>query len=196
VENGNLELVNCLLPVADVNAKTGNGSTALHLAALLSKANRIENDYEKKRLQMDFLSITRLLLRIPGIIIDCKNNIGVTPLYFAVDKGTEAVAKELLRRFLQYPSFLVDISTLVEGHGHVFLLFYLKKIKSFQKKPIWINTPTSCILRILLKYGFCKQNPYFSTSFTSMQFQKVPMLCLTRTGIPRFPWFQFPRFSI
>jgi len=98
VENGNLELVNCLLPVADVNAKTGNGSTALHLAALLSKANRIENDYEKKRLQMDFLSITRLLLRIPGIIIDCKNNIGVTPLYFAVDKGTEAVAKELLRR--------------------------------------------------------------------------------------------------
>ena len=135
VENGNLELVNCLLPVADVNAKTGNGSTALHLAALLSKANRIENDYEKKRLQMDFLSITRLLLRIPGIIIDCKNNIGVTPLYFAVDKGTEAVAKELLRRFLQYPSFLVYISTLVDGHGQVFLLFYLKKeLKGFQKQ--------------------------------------------------------------
>merc|ERR1711862_154869 len=33
VENGNLELVSCLLPLADVNAKTGNGSTPLHLAA-------------------------------------------------------------------------------------------------------------------------------------------------------------------
>ena len=123
VENGNLELVNCLLPFADVNAKTGNGSTALHLAALLSKANRIENDYDKKRLQMDFLSITRLLLRIPGIIIDCKNNIGVTPLYFAVDKGTEAVAKELLRRFLQYPSFLVYISNLIDVHGRFLFIF-------------------------------------------------------------------------
>ena len=44
------------------------------------------------------MAITRMLLRVPGIIIDCKNNIGVTPLYFAVDKGTESVAKELLRR--------------------------------------------------------------------------------------------------
>ena len=67
--------------------QTGNGSTALHLAALQSKANRFENDYEKKRMQLNFLAITRMLLRVPGIIIDCKNNIGVTPLYFAVDKA-------------------------------------------------------------------------------------------------------------
>lgn len=99
VEAGNLALVKLLFRQADVNAKMGNGNTALHLAAVRSAANWIIDDNPMKlSKQGEFLLITRLLLSVPGIIVDCKNNIGVTPLHFAVDKGTESVAKELINR--------------------------------------------------------------------------------------------------
>ena len=38
------------------------------------------------------------MLNTVGINIDCKNNIGVTPLHFAVDKGSEEVARELIHK--------------------------------------------------------------------------------------------------
>ncbi len=98
VENGNLILVDMLVRVSNVNEPMANGSTALHLAAVRSAAKWIENEFERKNAQLDFLAITRILLNVPGVNVECKNNIGVTPLYFAVDKGTEAVARELVRK--------------------------------------------------------------------------------------------------
>ena len=98
VEAGSVALVNRLIRLSDINAKMGNGNTALHLAALRSKANWIEDAYEKQRVQHDFVIITKMIMMIPGINLDYRNKIGATPLFYAVDKGTEEVAKLLISR--------------------------------------------------------------------------------------------------
>ena len=97
-EDGSVALVRQLIRLSDVNAKMGNGNTALHLAALRSKGNWVDSEQEKLRIQYDFQLITQILVNVPGINIDSRNKIGVTPLYFAVDKGSEEVTKMLLLR--------------------------------------------------------------------------------------------------
>ncbi len=98
VENGQEEIVDLLLSCgASCNAMMENGSTPLHLAAVRSAARWLGSSIEETVIMQDsFSRIVRRLLSCPGVNFDCKNNIGVTPLFFAVDKGTEAVAKLLL----------------------------------------------------------------------------------------------------
>ena len=98
VENGQENIVDLLLMCgADVNARMENGSTPLHVAAARSAAKWVGSSIEETvEMQATFNRIIRRLLNVPGVNFDCKNNIGVTPLYMAVVKGTESAAKELL----------------------------------------------------------------------------------------------------
>ena len=82
---------------ADVNAKMENGSTPLHLLAVRSKAKFVEDPIQREGKKNDFLECVQFVAGYPGVQIDCKNNIGVTPLQFAVEKGSEAVAEALLK---------------------------------------------------------------------------------------------------
>ena len=85
---------------ANINAKMSDGGTALHIAALRSAAKFIKDDETAKlQMQRQFYLITKVLLAFPGLSIDAKNNTsGATPLFFAVDKGTEEVAKQLIAK--------------------------------------------------------------------------------------------------
>ena len=99
VEQGSLVLVKSLLQAgADVNAKMADGSTALHIAALRSAAKFVKDgEVAKVEMQKNFSRIMGLLLSAGPVNVDAKNNTsGATPLYFAVDKGTEDVARQLL----------------------------------------------------------------------------------------------------
>lgn len=98
VEDGNVVLVDLLLRAgSDINVKMENGNMPLHLAAVRSASRWVKGDTtEQEEMRENFVAITKMLLSVPGINIDSKNNIGVTPLFFAVDKGSEAVARELL----------------------------------------------------------------------------------------------------
>ena len=74
-----------------------DGNTSLHIAALRSAAKFIKDD-EMARLKMQkrYTLITEALLAVPGINIDAKNNTsGATALFFAVEKGSEDVARLL-----------------------------------------------------------------------------------------------------
>jgi len=97
-ENGLWKIVRILLDAgADVNVKMENGSTPLHLAAVRS-ACKWSNDENLTQLKKSFVIIVQFLLNTVGINIDSRNNIGITPLYFAIDKGTENVARELIKK--------------------------------------------------------------------------------------------------
>jgi ankyrin repeat protein len=80
---------------ADVNAKMENGSTALHVLAVRSAA-RWEKEQDPEETKRRFVAAVRFLANQPGVLVDAMNNIGVTPLYFAAEKGTEGVARVLL----------------------------------------------------------------------------------------------------
>ena len=54
------------------------------------------SDGERKDLQRKFAECVRFLLSRPGANVDLLNNIGVSPVYFAAEKGSEAVARLLL----------------------------------------------------------------------------------------------------
>lgn len=102
VEQGSVLLVKSLLQAgADVNAKMADGSTALHIAALRSAARFVKDGGQVAKLEMqkNFSVIMGLLLSAGPVNVDAKNNTsGATPLYFAVDKGTEDVARQLLSK--------------------------------------------------------------------------------------------------
>ena len=56
-------------------------------------------DFENlDQLKKSFVLIVQFLLNTVGINIDSRNNIGITPLFFAIDKGTEKVARELIKK--------------------------------------------------------------------------------------------------
>ena len=85
---------------ANINAKMGDGGTALHIAALRSAAKFIKDDEAaKSKMQRQFYLIVKMLLGVPGINVDARNTTsGATPLYFAIDKGTEEVVKQLIAK--------------------------------------------------------------------------------------------------
>ena len=79
VRNGDATTVRALLASdADVNARQGDGATALHWAAHL-------ND----------LDAADLLIRA-GAAVDAKNDLGVTPLWVATTAGNAAMVAKLL----------------------------------------------------------------------------------------------------
>lgn len=82
---------------ADVNATMSNGSTALHLLAVKSAAKAF-GEMDKIKVQNNYLRAIRLLLDHPETNIDMANNIGVTPLYFAIEKGSDGAVKLLLEK--------------------------------------------------------------------------------------------------
>ena len=92
-ENGHLPIVGLLLAKgADVNVRTENGDTPLHLAALHS------NGKGQAAKQADLQEVVQLLLQQPKILCDMANNLGLTPLYNAAEKGSESVVRMLLAK--------------------------------------------------------------------------------------------------
>ena len=49
------------------------------------------------RMQENFARSVQIAINTQGVNIDCENKIGLTPLYFAVTKGSEEVSKMLLK---------------------------------------------------------------------------------------------------
>ena len=92
-EHGHLPIVGLLLAKgADVNVRTENGDTPLHLAALHS------NGKGQAAKQADLQEVVHLLLQQPKILCDMANNLGLTPLYNAAEKGSESVVRMLLAK--------------------------------------------------------------------------------------------------
>ena len=67
-------------------------------AAVRSACKWSTADENLDQLKKSFVIIVQFLLNTVGINIDSRNNIGITPLYFAIDKGTENVARELIKK--------------------------------------------------------------------------------------------------
>ena len=68
------------------------------ILAAVRSACKWSNDENLTQLKKSFVIIVQFLLNTVGINIDSRNNIGITPLYFAIDKGTENVARELIKK--------------------------------------------------------------------------------------------------
>ncbi len=97
-EVGDHRILKLLLDAgADPNAKMEDGSTALHRLAVRSAALWAPVE-DRSILQDRFVQATELLLSTPAVLFDVTNNIGVTPLYFALHRGTKEVAAALLAR--------------------------------------------------------------------------------------------------
>jgi len=92
-EQGQVEMVRLLLAKgADPNVRAENGDTPLHLSALLSGGKG------QAARQADMQEVVQLLLGQDSILYDISNNIGLTPLYNAAEKGSEAVIRLLLQK--------------------------------------------------------------------------------------------------
>lgn len=91
---------------ANTNAKTENGTTALHIAVAHS-------DKDLKR-EENVLQVIRILLSSPKTSVDCENNIGITPLEFAIEKGSEAAVELLLHAAASVSKIRNDGGTLEE----------------------------------------------------------------------------------
>jgi transient receptor potential cation channel subfamily A protein 1 len=76
---------------ADVNAKMENGSTALHILAARSAASGKSGVDQE-----GYCDAMKYLIHLPATQVDCGNNIDVTPLLFAVQKGSEKAVRILL----------------------------------------------------------------------------------------------------
>ena len=68
------------------------------ILAAVRSACKWSNDENLTQLKKSFVIIVQFLLNTVGINIDSRNNIGITPLFFAIDKGTEEVARELIKK--------------------------------------------------------------------------------------------------
>ncbi len=84
---------------ADANAKMENGSTALHVLASRS-AGRWRKDgdgdggTDEAELRRRFVECANILIKeaSPPANFDATNNIGVTPIKMAAEKGSEVVS--------------------------------------------------------------------------------------------------------
>ena len=98
VTQGNPDMVRLLLRSgASVNIKKEDGTTPLHIATLRSSANWVSGNDKYVMIQR-MKEIVTLLLETENINVDIENNLGISPLSCAVDKGTEEVVRMLLKR--------------------------------------------------------------------------------------------------
>ena len=75
-----------------------DGNTALHIAAVRSAGAGAGKGKEKHVVVQRMKEIVELLLAQDNINFDLENNLGFTPLFFAADKGTEDVVRQLLKK--------------------------------------------------------------------------------------------------
>ena len=75
-----------------------DGNTALHIAAVRSAGAGAGKGKEKHEVVQRMKEIVVLLLAQDNINFDLENNLGFTPLFFAADKGTEDVVRQLLKK--------------------------------------------------------------------------------------------------
>ncbi len=87
-----------LLSGADANAKMGNGSTALHVLAARSAARWCTDEGRRPSLRRAFVECARRLVddARPGINVDAANEIGVTAVKMAADKGSQVLKGDRL----------------------------------------------------------------------------------------------------
>ncbi|CAB4054829.1 unnamed protein product [Lepeophtheirus salmonis] len=98
-EIGAHEVIQSLIDInADVNARIENGNTALHLACLKSNANWIKDPILKQEAQCNYIKCVEALLKKENINIDCENNLGISPLYFGAEKGSQEIIQLLIKK--------------------------------------------------------------------------------------------------
>ena len=95
---------------ANTNAKMENGTTALHIA--VAKSNKDITSVKPK--EENVLEVIRILLSSPKTDVNCENNIGITPLEFAIEKGSEAAVELLLHAAASVSKVKNDGETLEE----------------------------------------------------------------------------------